>query len=151
MTGKRLLAATTQNAKTQGRGRFYSVDSPQMNTMARGLTGAAVGGAVGYFTFFWIAHQGFYALVLPAALVGSGGGLCAGGRSKPLAIVCGVAGLVLGLFTEWRFAPFVADSSLVYFMTHIHALKPITLIMVLVGAALSYWLALGGIRTATTA
>jgi hypothetical protein len=119
-----------------------------MSKMARGLIGAAVGGTLGYFAFFWMARHGFYALVLPAALLGLGAGLCARVRSTPLGVVCGVAGLVLGLFTEWRFAPFVADSSLSYFITHIHRLRPITLIMLGVGAGLSYWLGLGRVRAA---
>jgi subtilisin family serine protease len=54
-----------------------------------------------------------------------------------------VAGLALGLFTEWRFAPFIADNSLLYFVTHVHALKPITILMLALGAFLSYRLALG--------
>ena len=115
----------------------------RLQTIALGLLGAAVGGAVGYFAFFWIARQGFYALILPPGLMGFTAGFCARRRSTPLALVCGVAGLALGLFTEWRFAPFVADSSLLYFITHIHALKPITMLMLALGAFLSYRLALG--------
>ena len=115
--------------------------------MARGLIGAAIGGVVGYFVFFWIARQGFYPLVLPPVAVGFAAGLCARGRSIPLAIVCAVAGLLLGLFIEWRFAPFVADGSLLYFITHLHALRPITLLMLAVGVFFSYRLALGRERT----
>ncbi len=115
----------------------------RIQTIALGLLGAVIGGAIGYFAFFWIARQGLYALVLPPALMGFTAGLCARRRSMPLALVCGVAGLALGLFTEWRFAPFVADNSLPYFITHIHALKPMTMLMLALGAFLSYRLALG--------
>jgi len=118
-------------------------NSNQMQTMAFGLLGAAVGGAVGYFVFFWIARQGFYALVLPPGLLGLAAGLCARQRSMPLAVICGVAGLLLGLFIEWRFAPFVADARLGYFVTHILSLRPITLIMLALGTFLSFRLALG--------
>ena len=111
--------------------------------MARGLIGAALGGIAGYFVFFWIARQGFYPLVLPPVAVGFAAALCARGSSIPLAIVCAVAGLLLGLFIEWRFAPFVADGSLLYFITHLHALRPITLLMLAVGVFFSYRLALG--------
>lgn len=111
--------------------------------MAIGLVGAAVGGALGYFAFFWVAQQGFYALLLPPGLLGLGAGLIARRRSTPLALICGVAGLALGLFTEWRFAPFAADNSLPYFLAHLHALKPITLALLALGAFLSYRLALG--------
>src|SRR5215213_11333324 len=89
-----------------------------------GLLGAVLGGCLGYFAFFWISGQGFYALALPAAFVGLGAGLCARRRSSILAIVCGVAGVALGLFTEWRFAPFIADHSLSYFLGHLHLLRP---------------------------
>lgn len=119
------------------------IDSNGFQAIALGLLGAAVGGALGYFAFFWIAEQGFYALVLPPALLGVGAGICARRRSAVLAIVCGLAGLALGLFTEWRFAPFVADSSLLYFITHFYSLKPITLIMLALGTLFSFSFALG--------
>src|SRR6185436_16220605 len=108
-----------------------------------GLLGAVLGGCAGYFAFFWISRQGFYALALPAAFVGLGAGLCARRRSSLLAVLCAVAGLALGLFTEWRFAPFVADKSLSYFLGHLHLLQPLTWIMLALGAFLSYRLALG--------
>ena len=37
----------------------------------------------------------------------------------------------------------IADHSLAYFATHLHQLRPITLLMVAAGGALGYWLALG--------
>ncbi|MEX0727371.1 MAG: hypothetical protein WEB58_03945 [Planctomycetaceae bacterium] len=120
-----------------------------MNAPARsqnillGVIGAVVGGALGYFAFFWIVRQGFYALIVPAALLGLGAGLAARQRIVPLAIACGVAGLLLGIVTEWRFAPFKADGSFVFFITHLHDLKPLTLIMLALGAFFSYRLALG--------
>ena len=119
-------------------------ESNQMRTIALGLLGATAGGCLGYFAFFWIARQGFYALVLPPGLLGLTAGICARGRSHVLAALCGVAGLALGLFTEWRFAPFVADDSLPYFITHLHKLKSMTMIMLALGTVLSYSLALRG-------
>jgi hypothetical protein len=115
----------------------------QWQTIAFGLLGAIAGGCLGYFAFFWIAQQGFYALILPPTLLGLGAGICARQRSTVLAIICGIAGLALGVFTEWRHAPFVADNSFSFFVTHIHALKPITLIMLALGAYFSYRFALG--------
>lgn len=123
----------------------------RFRTVALGLVGAVIGGAVGYFAFFWIARQGLYALILPPALLGFTAGVCARRRSTSLAIACGVAGLALGLLTEWRFAPFVADGSLLYFITHIHTLRPITLLMLALGAFLSYRLALGRDSESTVA
>jgi hypothetical protein len=125
---------------------FPMNDSTQPQTIALGLLGALAGGCVGYFAFFWIAGQGFYALMLPPGLLGIGAGLAARRRSRPLAMGCGVAGLALGLFTEWRYAPFVTDKSLAYFLTHIQELRPITLLMLAVGTYLAYSLALGRAR-----
>jgi hypothetical protein len=117
--------------------------SSQIRAIALGLLGAIAGGCLGYFAFFWIARQGLYALLVPPALLGLGAGICARTRSPILGIICGIAGLGLGLFTEWRFAPFMADSSLSYFITHIHQLKPYTMIMLVIGTFFSYRLALG--------
>lgn len=111
-------------------------------TLALGMLGGLVGGVVGYFTFFWAARQGFYAIVLPPALLGLGAGLAARRRSALLAITAAVTGLALGLFIEWQFSPFVVDQSLAYFITHLHALRPLTLLMIVLGTILSYRLAL---------
>lgn len=119
---------------------------PDLKAIALGLLGGAAGGCLGFYAFFWIASQGFYALVLPPGLLGMGAGLASRQRSVPLAIACGVAGLALGLFTEWRFAPFVADKSFFHFITHLHSLKPITLLMLALGTYLSYRFALGSER-----
>jgi len=77
-----------------------------------GLVGAVAGGVLGYFVFSWMIRQGFYALALPGFAVGLGCGLLSGGRSRGLGLVCGVLGIMLGLITEWRHAPFIADGSL---------------------------------------
>jgi hypothetical protein len=111
-------------------------------TLGLGLLGAVVGAVAGYFAFFWIAGQGFYAIVLPPALLGLGAGLAARRRSRMLACVSAGAGLALGLYIEWKFAPFVVDHSLGYFLTHLHALRPLTMLMIALGTILSYRLAL---------
>jgi hypothetical protein len=54
----------------------------------------------------------------------------------------------LGLFTEWRYAPFAADGTLTYFLGHLHLLRPLTMIMVALGGFVSYRLALGRDRNA---
>jgi len=100
---------------------------------------AAMGGSLGYVAFFWVARQGFYGLVLPGGLVGLAAGIPRG-SSTSVAAACGVLALALGLFTEWRFAPFTIDGSLGYFLTHIHHLQPITLVMIAVGGLLAFWI-----------
>jgi hypothetical protein len=102
------------------------------------LVGAAIGGAVGYFLFFLIAKLGFYGLMIPGAMLGLGAGMFRN-RSIVVAIVCGLAALALGLFTEWKIAPFVADESLGFFVTHIHKLSPVTLVMVVLGGVVGFW------------
>jgi hypothetical protein len=103
------------------------------------LGGAAIGGVLGYFVFFWIANQGLYGMIIPGGLLGLGAGI-AKNRSIIIAIVCGALAVGLGLFTEWQFAPFKKDDSLGYFLAHIHELKPITMIMIAVGAAIAFWI-----------
>ena len=117
--------------------------SSRPQTIALGLLGATIGGAIGYFVFFWAARQGFYTLILPPALLGLTAGYFARCRSVPLAIICAVAGLALGMYTEWRFAPFRADPSLPYFLTHAHQLKPFTLLSLALGVFGCYRFALG--------
>ncbi len=108
-----------------------------------GLVGAVGGGILGYFIFFLLAQQGFYAMVLPAVAPGLGGGVLLRGKSNAFGIVCGFLGVMLGLFTEWRFAPFIADPSFVYFITHLNNLSTITLIMIGIGGLCGYWFGQG--------
>ena len=108
-----------------------------------GVVGALVGGAVGHFLFLAMATRGYYAMVLPGSLVGLGCGLLSGRRSVPLGIACGALGLVVSIFTEWRHAPFVRDTSLSFFLKHLHKLSGVSLIMILVGAAFAFWFGLG--------
>jgi len=112
------------------------------------LCGALVGGTLGYFAFFWVAAQGFYALALPGGLLGLGAGVFKN-RSTLVAAGCGLAATALGVFTEWRYAPFRDDESLGYFLGHLGALKPITLVMILVGGLVGFWVPYR--RTATKA
>lgn len=118
-------------------------DMASIKRLLAELLGAAAGAVLGFFAFFWVARQGFYAMVLPGALLGLGGGLLARDRSVLRATICGVLALALGLFTEWRFRPFYADPGLGYFLAHVHQLQPLTLAMIAAGGGLAVWLALG--------
>ena len=109
-----------------------------MKQQALVLLGAIVGGLVGYFGFLWIAKQGLYALVLPGGLLGVGASLSQN-KSIAICIVCGVCALALGLFAEWKFAPFIKDGSLAYFLAHVHQLRPISMIMIAVGGVIGFW------------
>ena len=103
------------------------------------LLGAAVGGLLGYGLFFWLAGRGLYGLALPGGLLGLGAGIFKT-RSKAVPIVCGFSALALGLFTERRYEPFIADAGLRYFLSHVHQLQPITLLMVTAGTLIGFWI-----------
>ena len=102
------------------------------------LVGALAGGTLGYFVFFWIAKQGFYALVLPGGLLGLGAGVIKN-RSVGVAVACGLLATALGLFTEFRYEPFIKDESLNYFLAHVSDLRPVTLLMITAGSAIGFW------------
>jgi len=108
-----------------------------------GLVGAVGGGVLGYFLFMVIVRQGFYAIVLPGALVGIGCGALSGRKSNTLGIICGILGLIAGILAEWRFAPFIADKSLFYFLRHIHELTRFTQVLILLGAVFGFWFGRG--------
>ena len=99
---------------------------------------AAIGGLLGYFGFLWIARQGFYAIMLPGALVGISAGMFKS-NSTAVCVLCGWLALGFGIFSEWRFAPFLKDDSLSYFLAHLHQLRPITLLMIGVGVLIGFW------------
>jgi hypothetical protein len=109
-----------------------------MKQVAMALCGALVGGTVGYFAFFWMARQGFYALALPGGLVGIGAGITRA-RSILTPLICGLAAAGLGLVAEWRFAPFADNDSFSYFLAHVHQLNPVTLLMIVVGILVGFW------------
>ena len=109
----------------------------------KGSGGAIAGGALGHFGFEWFTTMGFYSLILPGALLGLGFGLASQQRNFVFGIICAIAAMALGLFSEWSSFPFLADNSFSYFLRHLHQLKPITWIMLVVGALLAFWFGKG--------
>ena len=107
------------------------------------LVGAVVGGLVGYWLFFVIIRYGFYAIILPGTLVGIGCSSLSGRYSRALGIVCGVLGLGVGLYTQWRFQWFASDPSFWYFLTHFHLINHVSQVMIVIGAILAYWFGVG--------
>jgi hypothetical protein len=118
-------------------------DAAHMKNLLVGLAGAVVAGVLGYLAFMWIARQGFYALVLPGGLIGLGASMFVRDRSVLRGALCGAFALGVGLFSEWRFAPFIKDPGLGYFLTHIGELQPITLLMIAAGGGVAFWLGMG--------
>lgn len=102
------------------------------------LLGAIGGGVAGYLAFAWLLQYGLYGLVLPGGLLGIGAGM-ARNRSIALAALCGGAATALGVLAEWRNFPFVADTSLSYFLTHLYDLRAVTVVMIALGGAIGFW------------
>jgi hypothetical protein len=102
------------------------------------LLGAVIGGLLGCFVFFVLASRGLYGLALPGGLLGLGAGVFKT-RSKAIPVVCGFSALALGLLTEWRYEPFAADAGLGYFLSHVHHLQAMTLVMIAVGALIAFY------------
>jgi hypothetical protein len=109
-----------------------------LRTSALTLVAAAVGGTVGYFVFMWLASMGFYGLVVPGGLLGLAAGMFRN-RSIVVAVVCGVAALILGLFADWNVERFHEDGSFWYLVTHFYQLSPVTLLMIAAGAVIGFW------------
>lgn len=105
----------------------------------RGLVGAILGGVLGFYTFGWLLHQGFYGLIIPGALLGLGCGLLAGRPSAIRGVACGLAAVALALFSEWHYFPDREDDSLGYFAAHLTSRGPVTLMMIGVGGVVAFW------------
>ena len=106
------------------------------NARILGVAGALFGAALGYWCVGLLARQGLHAIVLPAALPGLFAGASSKERSIGWAVLYGAIGIVAALLTEWRYRPFIADSSLGYFFRHLNDLQLIVLIVIGIGASL---------------
>jgi hypothetical protein len=110
-----------------------------LRTSALTLAAAAIGGAAGYFAFMWLATaKGLYGWALPGGLLGLAAGIFKN-RSIAVAIVCGVAAFILGLFAEWNVERFPEDDSFLYLLSHFYRLSPVTLLMIAAGAVIGFW------------
>ena len=111
----------------------------QIAKLCKGLCGAAIGSVVGYFGFIWLYNNGFYAMILPGAALGAGFGFLSQTSSKANGALCVSLAIVLGLFSEWRIAPFEADDSFVFLVTHFYELGTVELIMIGFGGLFAFW------------
>jgi hypothetical protein len=53
--------------------------------------------------------------------------------------VGGLLAIVAGLLAEHQLAPFVADTSLTYFLVHVLDLQPVTLLLIGMGGLIGFW------------
>lgn len=112
----------------------------RLRSLVLEVVGALAGGFLGYLLFGWIVSQGFYAMMIPGALLGVGAGLFASDPSPTRGALCALAAVFVGLLAEWNHFPFVADPSLRYFLGHLTELKGLTLLLIALGAGLAYYL-----------
>jgi hypothetical protein len=75
--------------------------------------------------------------------LGIGAGLAARGKSPLLGIICGVAAIPLAIGSEWAWMPFAKDNSLTFFLSNLHQLPPLHLLMMALGAAAAWWFGQG--------
>ncbi|MFT4637441.1 MAG: hypothetical protein ACI8T1_000750 [Verrucomicrobiales bacterium] len=106
-----------------------------MKSIGQALAGGILGGFLGYHAFFWAYKQGFYAMILPGALIGFGASF-AYCRHLAIPIVCALGALGLGLFTQGQ----ITNGSWSYFISNLAKLKTMTWVMISLGSALAFWL-----------
>lgn len=113
---------------------------PQSNqpiVLLRGLGGAIVGAAVGYVLFRVLYRNGLYGIMLPGVLLGTGAGWAARTRSQTLGILCAVLAVGATLFTEWH-VRFSQNNTFVSFLSNLHTLGTVPLVMMAFGVAAAY-------------
>src|SRR5687768_10258804 len=90
-----------------------SASSPAFDYLifVRGFAGAVVGAVVGYFVFYWLYKNGLYAIMIPGLAMGMLAGWAARGKSSTLGIVCAIAAIAVGVYSEWTIGPFKKDPS----------------------------------------
>ena len=103
-----------------------------------GLVGAILGGVAGFYTFRWLLDHGFYGLIIPGAFLGLGSSLLARHPSTARGVFCGVAALVLSLFTDWYFT--ITKDSFTQFVQNGKNFSSVTLLMVAIGTLAAFWI-----------
>jgi hypothetical protein len=102
-----------------------------------GLVGAIVGSVLGFYTVKWLLDHGFYGLIVPGAFLGLGCSLLAQHHSVARGILCGVAALGVGLYSDWRLA-WPGAGGMSQYMSDLTG-RPVTLLMLGIGALIASW------------
>lgn len=103
-----------------------------------GLVGATMGGIVGYFIYMHALGYGLVAGVIPGAFLGLGSGLLSGRPSRLRGLICGLGGLALSLYVEWKTSALAADEQFGGFLAGLPKKPPIILVMIVLGTFLAY-------------
>jgi hypothetical protein len=108
----------------------------------RGVGGAIGGAALGYVLVSLLFHRGLYGIMLPGVLIGMGAGFAARSRSQVLGIVCAVLAVGATLFTDWH-VRFSVNNTFPFFLSHLHTLGAVPLVMMVLGVIAAYWFGQG--------
>jgi hypothetical protein len=103
-----------------------------------GLVGAALGGVLGFYVYRWILNQGFIGGMIPGAFLGLGCSLLARHPSIARGVVCGVAGLILGLFTDWYTT--ITQQTFREYLLDIKSINQVILLTIAIGTFIAFWL-----------
>ena len=109
----------------------------------KAIAGTIAGAVLGYLGFLLMVKTGFYAMVIPGAMIGLGCGAQSGARSLALGIMAAVVTICLSVFIEWKFFPFIADDSFSYFLAHLNELKVQTKLLIVAGTFAGFWFGRG--------
>lgn len=116
--------------------------------MVRGIAGALAGGVLGVVIFtLLVRYVGDYAMAIPGALVGLGGGYAARRRSLVLGILCALLAAAAMIIAEWWNFPWQKDKSLGFFLRNLGQLSTLFWISLLLGGGLAFWFGQGNERT----
>ena len=124
--------------------------SSNLAAIVRGIAGALAGGVLGVVIFtLLVRYVGIYAMAIPGALVGLGGGYAARTRSLVLGIICVAFAAVAMIFAEWWNFPWQKDESLGFFLQNLHHLSTLFWLSLLLGGGLAFWFGQGNERTSS--
>src|SRR5262249_38066089 len=99
---------------------------------------AALGGVAGFYIYRWVLNQGFMGGMIPGAFLGFGCSLLARHPSMARGVVCGVAGLVLGLFTDWYTT--ITQQTFWEYLLDVKNINRVILLMIALGTFIAFWL-----------
>ena len=111
--------------------------------LAAGMIGAIVGAVVGGWIYNWGIRQGLDAPMIPGTAIGFGVLSAAKVGRLELGILSAVVALVAGLYLEWSNFPFVADDGLGYFLSHLHSLQPLKILMIAASVFIAFFIGRG--------
>jgi hypothetical protein len=103
-----------------------------------GLVGAAIGGVLGFYVYRWVLNQGFIGGMIPGAFLGLGCSLLARHPSMARGVVCGVAGLILGFFTDWYTT--ITKQTFWEYLRDVKSINQVILLTIAIGTFIAFWL-----------